>query len=193
MEPVITLRSPLGRQTGVTLMLTIFILLALTFAVMGLLYFVRYDNEVSANVAVRTSAQQASDIGLEAANNALQQLPAFPQTLPTVGGTWYDPALTSATGVPATPAASFWTACAGTTCTQQTVTVGALTFVVEYVVEPTNLPAQTLNGYEIQSNGSATYLTYDAFVDVTLSQPGFNPLEASNMHVDAEAVLRKEG
>ncbi len=184
---MITRRSVPGRQSGVTLMLSVLVLLVLTFAVLGLVYFVRYDNEVSANVAVRASAEQASDIGLAAASSALQQLPAFPQTLPSVGGPWYDATMAGA------PSVAFWSGCAGVSCAEQTVTVGALTFTVKYMVEPTPLPAQTLNGYEVQSNGAVTYLVYDAFVDVTLNQPGLGGLEASNMHVDAEAVLRKEG
>ncbi len=180
-------------QQGVTLMLTIFILLALTFAVVGLLYFIRYDNLVSANVAVRASAREASDQGLSAAATALQNLPGFPQLLTgpqlaAANAVWYDPNLAT---LP--PGPGFWSSCAGVNCASMLVTAGKTTFTVKYVVVPTPVTAQTLNGYQDVSNGATSYLIYDAYVDVTLYQPLLNLLDASNMHVDVEAVLRKVG
>lgn len=196
-------------ESGITLLLAILVLLALTFAGMGLLYFVRDDAEVSSNVAMQAAVLQASDVGLEQANAALQGLSNFPEVINMSPYPWWDAnnLVTGTTTVqPVNPAISnpsFWTQCASLSPPQCSVVQPSTEFpssllsfagrnlIIEYVVEPTGLPAQVLNGYESLSNGAVTYKFYTAFVNVQIQNAGTTS-PAGNLNANVEATLRKE-
>ena len=185
------IRECAARQRGVTLMLAIFAILALTFAVLGLVYFVRYGSEVASNSAVHTEAIQATDIGLEAANTQLQLHSGFPEASNMAGiQWWYNPAPT-ALGPPQPPPVSFWATCAPKSCGATSITINGVTFNVEYVVAPSGLPATVLNG--TQKSGVTAYMTYLAYVNAQLSNQGLAAGESHNMNADIEATLRKLG
>lgn len=194
MGPVMpTINDTLPHQRGITLMLAILVMLALSFAALGLLYFVRYDTEVSANVAVHTAAIQASDVGLEDANIALQDLPNFPEAMNMSHiAWWYDPPQTQP-GPPPPPPVSFWSGCgsAGSCGVAPPVTAGAITYDVEYVVAPSGLPAAVLNGADQGSAPVTSYRTYIAYVNVELPDTGLAALEYHQMNADVAATIRK--
>ncbi|MHB1567293.1 MAG: hypothetical protein ACYCXG_11380 [Acidiferrobacter sp.] len=189
--PTVQEKSP--HQRGITLMLAILVMLALSFAALGLLYFVRYDAEVSSNVAVHTAAIQASDVGLEDANIALQGLSNFPEALNMSNVAWWYNPPQSVPGPPPRPSVSFWSGCgsAGTCGVAPPVTAGAITYDVEYVVAPSGLPAAVLNGADQGSAPVTSYRTYIAYVNVALPNTGLTALEYHQMNADVEATLRK--
>ena len=186
------IRECAARQRGVTLMLAIFAILALTFAVLGLVYFVRYGSEVASNSAVHTEAIQATDIGLEAANTQLQLHSGFPEASNMAGiQWWYNPAPT-ALGPPQPPPVSFWATCAPTkSCGATSIIINGVTFNVEYVVAPSGLPPAVLNGASQASSTTTSYMTYLAYVNAQLSNQGLAAGESHNMNADIEATLRK--
>ncbi len=178
-------------QRGVTLMLAIFVIMALTFAVLGLMYFVRYGSEVASNTAVHTEAIQATDIGLETANTLLQQHSGFPEASNMTGiPWWYNPVQTTP-GPPSPPPVSFWTTCAGKSCGTTSVVINGVTFNVEYVVAPSGLPPAVVNGASQASSAVTSYMTYMAYVNAQLSNKGLTAAESHNMNADIEATLRK--
>ena len=211
------------RQAGVTLLLSILVILTLTFIGLGLMDFAGFDNDVSSNAAVHAAEVQASDVGLSAASQALQNLPGYPETLNmSPYPWWYNPPPTVAANgsgaaiiqpIPPTTSTSttpnppgvyitpytnaFWQGCANKTCGVVTnwngsssgVPFAGQDFTVEYVIEPTGLAQQTLNGYE--SGSPATpYRVYDAYVYVFRDRPGTTTIENG---VLIEAGIRKEG
>ena len=192
---MLTTRSHAGikngarHQRGVTLMLVIFVILALTFAVLGLVYFVRYGSEVASNSAVHTEAIQATDIGLEAANAQLQQQTGFPGISSMVGVPWWyvQPTI----GPPQPPPVSFWASCAPSSCGVTSVVISGVTFNVEYVVSASGLPPAILNGASQASSATTSYMTYMAYVNAQLSNNGLALGEVHNMNADIEATLRK--
>ena len=164
-------------------MLSILVLLALTFAALGLLYFVRFGTAVSANNALDAAALQASDVGLATASYDLRSLSAYPETLNMAGYPWYYVPTPTSSGPVSAPN---WSSCVGASqCGSTSVNFSGYTFTVEFAVEPTGLAPQTLNGYE--TGGPTTrYRLYDTFVYVTASGP-------SNLNMNVEAALRKGG
>jgi Tfp pilus assembly protein PilX len=209
-----------GRQGGITLLLSILVLLTLTFIGIGLLDFTGFDSEVSSNSAQNAAELQASDVGLATASQALQALPGYPETLNMSAYPWWyvPPAVTLPSGAvvdqpsPPVPAGdpppasgvytttytnTFWQSCANKTCGVVTNWNGNATgvpfagqdFSVEYVIEPTGLAQQTLNGYE-SSSPPTPYRIYDAYVYVFRDRPGTNIIENG---VLIESGLRKEG
>ena len=180
-----------ARQRGVTLMLAIFVILALTFAVLGLVYFVRYGSEVASNTAVHTEAIQATDIGLEAANTSLQLHTGYPEASNMAGiPWWYSPAQTTL-GPPKPPPVSFWTGCAPKACGATSVVINGVRFNVEYVVAPSGIPPAILNGASQASSATTSYMTYLAYVNAQLSNTGLTTAESHNMNADIEATIRK--
>ena len=202
MESIIRQRAGYsgGRyESGITLLLSILVLLSLTFMGMGLLYLVQTGSEVSSNIAVQTAALEASDYGLHAANQDLQSLAAFPEASAMTGVPWWypTPIIAPATvampvdpaKVPNTP--GFWTTCA----TSSPPLCGSVsppgqfagrTFIVEFVVEPTGLPAQIANGYT-----NMPFRLYEAFVNVQF-MPNNSP-NAAQLSINVESTLRKVG
>ncbi len=218
-----TLHCP-RHQGGITLLLSILVILTLTFIGIGLLNFVDFDSEVSSNAAVNAAEVEASDVGLATASQALRNLPGYPETLNMSAYPWWynPPPTTAANGVgpaivrPIPPTTStstapnppgvyttvytnaFWQNCPqDKTCAVVTnwngngsgVPFAGQDFSVEYVIEPTGLAQQTLNGYE--SGSPATpYRVYDAYVYVFRDRPGTATIENG---VLIEAGIRKEG
>lgn len=180
-----------ARQRGVTLMLVIFVVLALTFAVLGLVYFVRYGSEVASNSAVHTEAIQATDIGLETANTLLQQQNGFPEASNMTGIPWWYNHPPATPGPPQPPPVGFWTTCAPASCGETSVVINGVTFNVEYVVAPSGLPPAVLNGASQASSATTSYMTYLAYVNAQLSNNGLAAGESHNMNADIEATLRK--
>ncbi|AWP22793.1 hypothetical protein C4901_05080 [Acidiferrobacter sp. SPIII_3] len=178
-------------QRGVTLMLAIFVILALTFAVLGLMYFVRYGSEVASNSAAHTEAIQATDIGLEAANAQLQQHSGFPEASNMTGVSWWYTPVQTAPGPPQPPPVSFWATCAPKSCGATSIVINGVTFNVEYVVSPSGLPPAILNGASQASSTTTSYMTYLAYVNAQLSNNGLAAGENHNMNADIEATLRK--
>ncbi len=181
-----------ARERGITLMLVIFVLLALTFAALGLMYFVRYDSEVASNVAVHTEAMQATDVGLEAANVVLQAHTGFPEASNMAGVSWWYPP--TALGPPPPPSTGFWSGCAGAgTCgvVPGGVVIGGTTFDVEYVVAPSEAPAAILNGASQSSGNATSYMTYTAYVNARLSNSNLAVGSFHNMNADIQATIRK--
>ncbi|MHB1512029.1 MAG: hypothetical protein ACYCTF_07590 [Acidiferrobacter sp.] len=191
-----------GRQGGITLLLSILVLLTLGFIGLGLMDFTGFDNDVSSNAAQTAAALQASDVGLAAASQSLDALPAFPETLNmTPYPWWYNPPVNGSSGStaikPVRPPVSFWQGCAPRTCGVVTgwnghangVPFGGQTFTVEYVVEPTGLGQQLLNGYEAGSPATP-YRLYDAYVYVFRDRPGTQTVLNGTL---IEAGIRKEG
>lgn len=180
------------RERGVTLMLVIFVLLALTFAALGLMYFVRYDSEVASNVAVHTEAIQATDVGLEAANVVLQAHTGFPEASNMAGVSWWYPP--TAPGPPPPPSVGFWSGCAQAgSCgaVPGGVVIGGMTFDVEYVIAPSGILAAILNGASQASAGTTSYMTYVAFVNARLSNSNLAAGSYHNMNADIQATIRK--
>lgn len=212
-----------GHQGGITLLLSILVILTLTFIGLGLMDFVGFDSDVSSNAAVNAAEVQASDVGLAAASQALQNLPGYPETLNMSAYSWWynPPPTTTANGgsaivrpIPPTTSTSttpnppgvyttsytnaFWQNCGqNKTCGVVTnwngnnsgVPFAGQDFIVEYVIEPTGLAQQTLNGYE--SGSPATpYRVYDAYVYAFRDRPGTTTIENG---VLVEAGIRKEG
>ena len=180
-----------ARQGGVTLMLAIFVIMALTFAVLGLVYFVRFGSEVASNSAVHTEAIQATDIGLEAANAQLQQLGGFPEASNMAGVSWWYTPVQTSLGPPKPPPVSFWATCAPKACGATSVVINGVTFNVEYVVSPSGLPPAILNGASQASSATTSYMTYLAYVNARLSSNGLAAGESHNMNADIQATLRK--
>lgn len=189
-------------QSGITLMLSILVLLVLTFVGLGLLYFVQTDSVVSSNVATQAAALEASDAGLAQANLDLQSLSQYPQYIPTMTQVswWYVPpvvpgATTITPQAPTVQNPQFWANCAsGThpTCGAVSVPFAGYHLTAEFVVEATGLRPQTLNGYEPGSGGGpSTYEIYDAFVHV--QGPGLSGNRPPSLNSDVEAALRKGG
>ncbi len=188
------------RQRGITLLLSILVLLTLTFIGMGLMDFTGFDSDVSSNTAQNAAALQASDVGLATASQSLDALPAYPETLNMTPYPWWysPPASGSSTTIkPARPPTSFWQSCAPKTCGvvagwnghKTGVPFGGQDFTVEYVVEPTGLGQQLLNGYEAGSPATP-YRLYDAYVYVFRDRPGTQTVLNGTL---IEAGIRKEG
>lgn len=191
MEPVIRQGTNIGAQRGVTLMLAILVLLALTFSALGLMYFVRYDTAVSGNVALHAAALQASDVGLETASQDLAALATYPETMKSGPPWWYVPPPQPGVAgiVPADPGSGFWGTCYPAQCGEVTVPYAGNPkgLVAEFVVEPTGLRPQVLNGTQIIAGSGGpvtTYHVYDAFINVSGSN-------FRNLNVNVEATLRK--
>ncbi len=188
---------PFQGQRGVTLLLAIMVVLALSFAALGLVYFVRYDSEAASNVAAHTEAMQATDVGLEDANQDLQNLSEFPELLPMTNVPWwYDPTPTTP-GPPSAPPLTFWSSCYPKQCARVivpavgTAVPGQVTFDVEYVVSPAGLPAQMLNGAGQGTAPVTSYMTYLCYVNAEVSNTGLALQEYHRMNADIEATLRK--
>ncbi|WP_298136406.1 hypothetical protein [Acidiferrobacter sp.] len=96
-------RHILGRQGGITLLLSILVLLTLTFIGLGLMDFVGFDNDVSSNAAVHAAMVQASDIGLADASQSLIAARNYPELLAAPGPWWYTPGYPSNIIEPAEP------------------------------------------------------------------------------------------
>ncbi len=184
-------------QRGITLMLAIMVLLAITFSAFGLMYYARYDSAVSSNGALNAAALEASDIGLQAASTALEGLGGYPETMNMGPYPWWDTNLPlSPSGVPAPGDPqnatnwTFWQNCAtAKTCAQILVPFAGRNLLVEYVIEPTGLRPQVLNGSQVLAGSggpTTTYRLYDAFVNVAGGA-------GSNFHLTVEAALRKGG
>ncbi len=189
---------PFQGQRGVTLLLAIMVVLALSFAALGLVYFVRYDSEASSNVAAHTEAMQATEVGLEAANTDLQNLSQFPELMSMTGQSWYYVPVAMAPGPPLPPTLSFWNSCLGAKqCAEVTVPApgtarpGQMTFNVEYIVSPGGLPAQMLNGAGQGTGPVTSYMTYLCYVNAEVSNTGLSFNEYHRMNSDIEATLRK--
>lgn len=203
-----------GRQGGITLLLSILVLLTLTFIGFGLMEFTGFDSDVSSNAAQEAAALQASDVGLEAASQALIGLSACPLSGTTRRWLYVPPPTTPPNGGPAVtepappptnplanPPTNFWQTCQNSTTTNNTcgvvqgwngnaagVPFAGQQFTVEYVVEPIPSGAQTLNGYEHMPGGTTDYVVYDAYVYVFRDRPGTNTVEAGTL---VEAGIRK--
>ncbi len=180
------------RERGITLMLAIFVLLALTFAALGLMYFVRYDSEMASNAAVHTEAMQATDVGLEAANVVLQAHAGFPEASNMGGVSWWYPP--TGLGPPPPPSVGFWSGCAGAgTCgvVPGGVVIGGTTFDVEYVIAPSGAPAAILNGAGPSSRNVTSYMTYTAYVNARLSNGSLAVGSYHNMNANIQATIRK--
>lgn len=188
---------PFRGQRGVTLLLAIMVVLALSFAALGLVYFVRYDSEASSNVAAHTEAMQATEVGLEAANQDLQNLSQFPELMPMAGRPWYYVPVATALGPPKPPSLTFWNTCFPKQCGKVRVPAagtarpGQMTFHVEYIVSPGGLPAQMLNGAGQGTGAVTSYMTYLCYVNAEVSNTGLAFNEYHHMNADIEATLRK--
>lgn len=196
------------KQRGITLLLSILILLALTFVGLALLNITGYDAVLSGNGALNAAAVQASDAGLAQASQDLQALTSYPDSLNMAAYRWWyvPPILAPSTlVVAAPPSTSFWQTCATSTVTNTTCGVvtgwganGAAQGVpfagnvlqVEFVVEPTGAGQQTLNGYEAGSPATS-YRLYDTYVYVFRDQSATShTLESGTL---VEAGIRKVG
>jgi len=194
MGPVMIILRQSGRraQQGVTLMLSILILLVLTFAGIGLLDFVRYDDSIASNAAVRSAALQASDAGLERANVDLSGLSNFPEFLNMSPYAWWHvPPAVNGRVVPQDPQltiSNFWKTCNPQSCGFVQVPFAGQELNVEFVVEPAGVGSQgSLNG-----TPSLRYMIYDVFVHVTEVNPLSAAASARNpLVVMVEATLRK--
>lgn len=189
---------PFRGQRGVTLLLAIIVVLALSFAALGLIYFVRYDSEASSNVAAHTEAMQATEVGLEDANKDLQNLAQFPEAMQLSGVSWWHVFTASSPGQIPGPSLRFWKSCVSLgQCAQVTVPAtgtalpGQMTFTVEYVVSPGGLPAQMLNGAGQGTAPVTSYMTYLCYVNAEVSDVGLSVNERHGMNADIEATLRK--
>lgn len=193
------IKAKRSSERGITLMLSLLVLMALTFSAMALMYFAGYDTDVSSNVALNAAALQATDVGVQTASLDLHLLPAYPETLNMGAYPWWDatlPLSSSGIPVPGDPQNStnpqFWATCGGVNpaqCGSVPVQFAGRTLTVNFVIEPTGLRPQVLNGSQIvpgSGGPTTTYMVYDAFVNV-------QGAKGSNLSQTVEVSLRKGG
>ncbi len=175
------------KEEGVILLIVLVILFALSVGILALLALHANNNIVASNLAVQSAAMEAADTGINDASSDLESLPAFPEVLAVSDAAslspWYVP-LPAGQNIPTTPTSSYWNTCASNnTCQVENVTYGAFHFTVEFYVQPTNLPAATLNGS--QTAAATVYRYYTAFVHTQNTNGG-------GLGVTINAMLRKE-
>lgn len=156
-------KAPNPRENGASLVVTLILMLALTMAIVALLYLTHNDVLISANMAVQNAAQQATDVGLNAANTQLQQLTDWPEVIYAGNNQtlqpWYAPLPTNSGNVirPTPPPPSFWQTCAANKqCAQIPVKYGNYDFSVDYVVFPAGSQATQVQGNEQNQSGTGT-------------------------------------
>ncbi|WP_291522589.1 pilus assembly PilX N-terminal domain-containing protein [Acidithiobacillus sp.] len=176
-----------GNENGAILVVVLIIIFALSLSVIALMSMDANNTIIASNMGVQSAALQATDEGMSQASTQLSLTTKFPEVLtasnPQALAPWYVP-LPTGQLIPTTPTASYWQTCATQkTCQTLQAKYGPFNFTVEFFIQPTNLPATTLNGSQ---HGAATsYRYYTAFVHTQNTNGG-------GLGVTTEAILRKE-
>lgn len=184
-------------EQGAALVIALLVTLAITMAIVALLYLTHNDVLISSNMAVQNAAMEATDVALNTANTQLQQLTTWPEILYTANNQalspWYAPLPTNSnTGVPLRPTApsgSFWQNCVSNNqCASVPVNYGSYTFTVEYLIQPAGSLATQVPGNEQNQSGTGQNIHsiryYVAYVHAANTNGG-------GLGVTVQAILRK--
>lgn len=183
-------------ESGAILVVVLVLIFAVTLALMAYLYLNKNNTLIASNLAVQNAAQEATDAGLQAASQWLQNNNPnvnppgyFFQNMTSVPTSYGN----SGTGNPVAPSASFWSSCAtastAPTCSQlpQPVQYGPFSFNVQYVIFPSPGVPVPLNGYQITGGNAPTAQYYVIFIHTQKSGSG------GGMGVTVQSVVRVVG
>ncbi|MDD3760834.1 MAG: hypothetical protein PHO57_08400 [Acidithiobacillus sp.] len=192
------------REQGAILLIVLVLIFAVTLAVMAYLYLNKNNTLIASNLAVQNAAQEATDTGLQnaaawlntqptwpeitAATNSSALAPYFLMNMPTTGYSSATVSSNSPIQAPSDP--TFWTQCvANSTCHSiGTVSYGAFSYRVEYVIFPSGGMSTQIAGNEQSqtgsNNGGAQSRYYVVFVHTMKTNGG-------GLGVTVQAVLRK--
>jgi Tfp pilus assembly protein PilX len=177
-----------NQEKGAILVVVLVLVFAVTLALLAYLYLNKNNSLIASNLAVQNIAQEATDQGLQTANQWLQNNDPV-----TSQASWYYSSMSdvpstygaSGTGVLEPPAASFWSTCAGNNqCNSQTVVSNEMSYQVEYVMFPSAGIPTPINGYQITGHSAYSYQYYVVYVHAQRR-------ENSGLGVTIQAVLRK--
>ncbi|MGD9662006.1 MAG: hypothetical protein AB7U63_12080 [Porticoccaceae bacterium] len=191
------------REQGAILLIVLVLIFAVTLAVMAYLYLNKNNTLIASNLAVQNAAQEATDAGLQNAAAWLNGLTTWPEILAsgssdstkpyfflTPPSGYYSASTTSSSSILAPTNPSFWQQCvANSTCYSiGTVSYGAFSYQVEYVVFPTGGISTQLEGYEQSQTGNSTGGAQSRYYVVFVHTMRTN---GGGLGVTVQAVLRK--
>jgi Tfp pilus assembly protein PilX len=192
------------RERGAILVVVLVLIFAVALALTAFLYLNNNNTLIASNLAVQSSAQETTDIGLQQVTALLQSAPNWPESLvgtsnaipgfylqmPSSGylsGT--TPTANSVIQPPSNP--SFWANCVSSnTCAvlPQPVQYGPYSYQVEYVMFPSGGMTTQINGNEQtqtgNGSGALSVRYYVAYVHAARSGGG-------GLGVTVQAVLEK--
>ena len=194
-----------NQERGAILVVVLVLIFAVTLALLAYLYLNKNNALIASNLAVQSSAQEASDQGLQDASAWLNGLANWPEITATASSTTLAPRFfmsmptsgylsTAVTGsaapIQAPTDPTYWTSCvANNTCHSiGTVAYGPFSYQVEYVIFPSGGLSTQQNGNEQSQAGNTVGAIqsryYTVFVHVMRSNGG-------GLGVTVESVIRK--